>query len=142
MQILLFNVGLKECGMENFDDRYKRKNPFSVPESYFDQLGKRIEQRIETEKKPQKVRLVTLLKPYVGLAAIFLLALFVVQVVLPHVVDKDRMLVSEKREGMAEKETRSETFEFDSGFDPTDEEILEYLSTEVNDYDLLYADLY
>lgn len=128
--------------MENFDDRYKRKNPFSVPEKYFDQLGKRIEQRIEAEKKPQKVRLVTLLKPYFGLAAIFLLALFVVQVVLPHVVDKDRMLVSEKREGMVEKEIQSETFEFDSGFDPTDEEILEYLSTEINDYDLLYADLY
>ena len=48
--------------MENFDDRYKRKNPFSVPERYFEQLDKRIEQRIEVEKRPQKVRLVTLLK--------------------------------------------------------------------------------
>lgn len=57
--------------MENFDDRYKRKNPFSVPERYFEQLDKRIEQRIEVEKRPQKVRLVTLLKPYVGLVAIF-----------------------------------------------------------------------
>ena len=59
--------------MENFDDRYKRKNPFSVPERYFEQLDKRIERRIEVEKHPQKVRLVTLLKPYVGLVAIFLL---------------------------------------------------------------------
>lgn len=128
--------------MENFDDRYKRKNPFSVPEKYFDQLGKRIERRIEMEKKPQKVRLATLLKPYVGLVAIFLLALFVVQVVLPHVVDKDRMLAHGNQELLAEKETAAETFEFGTGFDPTDEEILEYLSTEINDYELLYADLY
>ncbi len=128
--------------MENFDDRYKRKNPFSVPERYFEQLDKRIEQRIEVEKRPQKVRLVTLLKPYVGLVAIFLLALFVVQVVLPHAVDKDRMLARDGQEVTALQENKAETFEFDAGFNPTDEEILEYLSTEVSDYELLYADLY
>ncbi len=91
--------------MENFDDRYKRKNPFSVPERYFEQLDKRIEQRIEVEKRPQKVRLVTLLKPYVGLVAIFLLALFVVQVVLPHAVDKDRMLARDGQEVTALQES-------------------------------------
>ena len=128
--------------MENFDDRYKRKNPFSVPERYFEQLDKRIERRIEVEKRPQKVPLVTLLKPYVGLVAIFLLALFVVQVVLPHVVDKDRMLARDGKEVTARQENKVETFEFDAGFNPTDEEILEYLSTEVSDYELLYADLY
>ncbi|MCM1031233.1 MAG: hypothetical protein NC410_07345 [Oscillibacter sp.] len=128
--------------MENFDDRYKRKNPFSVPEGYFDRLDNRIEQRIEAEKHPQKVRLITLLKPYMGLVAIFLLALFIVQVVLPRVVDKERMLVRDGREMMADQETKAETFEFDTGFNPTKEEILEYLSTEVDDYELLYADLY
>lgn len=128
--------------MENFDDRYKRKNPFSVPEGYFDQLGKRIEQRIGTEKKPQRGRWVVLLKPYIGLVAIFLLALFVVEVVLPHVVDKDRMLARDAQEVIAVKETKAETFEFDTGFNPTDEEILEYLSTEVNGYEMLFADLY
>ena len=128
--------------MENFDDRYKRKNPFSVPERYFEQLDKRIERRSEVEKRPQKVPLVTLLKPYVGLVAIFLLALFVVQVVLPHVVDKDRMLARDGKEVTALQENKVETFEFDAGFNPTDEEILEYLSTEVSDYELLYADLY
>lgn len=126
--------------MENFNGRYKRKNPFSVPEDYFDQLDKRIEQRIESERFPQKVRLITLLKPYIGLVAIFLLALFVVQVILPHVVDKDRMLVHDALE--AAQENKNETFEFDAGFNPTDEEILEYLSTEISDYELLYADLY
>lgn len=128
--------------MENFDDRYRKKNPFSVPEGYFDQLDKRIGKRIEMEKHPQKVRWITLLKPYIGLVAIFLLALFIVQVVLPHVVDKDRMLVKEGQSVTIVKESQTETFEFDVGFNPTNEEILEYLSTELNDYELLYADLY
>lgn len=128
--------------MENFDDRYRKKNPFSVPEGYFDQLDKRIGKRIEMEKHPQKVRWITLLKPYIGLVAIFLLALFIVQVILPHVVDKDRMLVKEGQSVTIVKESQTETFEFDVGFNPTNEEILEYLSTEVSDYELLYADLY
>lgn len=128
--------------MENFDDRYRKKNPFSVPEGYFDQLDKRIGKRIEMEKHPQKVRWITLLKPYIGLVAIFLLALFIVQVILPHVVDKDRMLVKEGQSVTIVKESQTETFEFDIGFNPTNEEILEYLSTEVSDYELLYADLY
>ena len=33
--------------MENFDDKYKKKNPFTVPEGYFDELTGRITGRIE-----------------------------------------------------------------------------------------------
>lgn len=128
--------------MENFEGRYEKKNPFSVPEGYFDRLDKRIEKRIEAENRPQKVRLVTLLKPYVGLAAVFLLALFVVQVVLPYAVDEERMLAKEGQDVVAVKANKAESFEFDTGFNPTNEEILEYLSTEVDNYELLYADLY
>lgn len=127
--------------MENFDDRYKKKNPFSVPENYFERLSERIEERIEAENKPQKVRFLMLIKPYVGLAAIFVLALLIVQVVLPHVVDESRMLVKEGQKITAIKETDAEVFEFDESFNPTKEEILEYLSAEVSDYDLLYAGL-
>lgn len=128
--------------MENFDNRYKRKNPFSVPEDYFDRLTGRIEKRIETEKQPHKVHYITLVKPYLGLVAIFLLALFVVQVILPHVVDKNKMLLKKGQSVSLVQEPETDIFEFDAGFNPTNEEILEYLSTEVNDYELLYADLY
>lgn len=128
--------------MENFDNRYKRKNPFSVPEDYFDRLTGRIEKRIETEKQPHKVHYITLVKPYFGLVAIFLLALFVVQVILPHVVDKNKMLLKKGQSVSLVQEPETDIFEFDAGFNPTNEEILEYLSTEVNDYELLYADLY
>ena len=33
--------------MENFDDKYKKKNPFTVPEGYFDELTGRKTERSE-----------------------------------------------------------------------------------------------
>ena len=40
--------------MENFDDKYKKKNPFTVPEGYFDELTGRITGRIEKQKEDEK----------------------------------------------------------------------------------------
>ena len=40
--------------MENFDDKYKKKNPFTVPEGYFDELTGRITGRIEKQKEVKK----------------------------------------------------------------------------------------
>lgn len=78
--------------MDNFDDKYKKKNPFSVPEEYFGHLTDQVLERIREEEKPQKVSFVNLLKPYMGLAAIFLLAFLIVQFVVPHFIDSNKML--------------------------------------------------
>ena len=128
--------------MENFDDKYKKKNPFSVPDGYFDHLTDQVIERVKEEKKPRRTNFVHILKPYIGLAAIFLLALFVVQIVLPRFIDNSRMLKKESTEVVQEANDRKEDIELDSSFNPTSEEILEYLSTEVNSYDLIYAELY
>lgn len=128
--------------MENFDDKYKKKNPFSVPDGYFDHLTDNVIERIKEDKKPRRPGIVYMLKPYIGLAAIFLLALFVVQIVLPRFIDNSRMLKKESAEVVQEANDRKEDVELDSSFNPTSEEILEYLSTEVNSYDLIYAELY
>lgn len=128
--------------MENFDDKYKKKNPFSVPDGYFDHLTDNVIERIKEDKKPRRTGVVYMLKPYIGLAAIFLLALFVVQIVLPRFIDNSRMLKKESAEVVQEANDRKEDVELDSSFNPTSEEILEYLSTEVNSYDLIYAELY
>lgn len=129
--------------MENFDSKYKMKNPFSVPENYFDELTGRIEKRVIVSKQRAKVSVVNLVKPYIGLVAIFLLALLVVQGILPHVIDSSKMLVKEGEQTMATTmEYDEERLEFNVGFNPTGEEIWEYLSTEVDDYELLYADLF
>lgn len=129
--------------MENFDGKYERKNPFSVPDHYFDRLTDEVMERVKEEKKAPKIGWVTLLKPYLGLAAVFLLALFVVQVILPHFIDDSRMLKKEGKETIISEEvSKAEVPELDSTFNPSSEEILEYLSTEVSDYDLIYAELY
>lgn len=130
--------------MEEFNDKYKKKNPFSVPEGYFDTLNDKITERIKAEGKPQKIRLIQMLKPYLGLAAVFLIALFVVQVIFPHIVDKKRMLVRTGETGIVATVVKedAEEMEFAPYFEPTNDEIIEYLEMEVSDYELLFADLY
>ena len=49
--------------MENFDDKYKKKNPFTVPEGYFDELTGRITGRIEKQKEVKKSSSLRGLKP-------------------------------------------------------------------------------
>lgn len=129
--------------MDNFDDKYRKKNPFSVPEGYFEHLTNQVLEKIKEEEKPQKVSFVQLLKPYMGLAAIFLLALVIVQFVVPHFIDNNKMLKKVNTEMVTGvEENTSDNLVLDGSFNPTSEEILEYLSTEVSDYDLIYAELY
>lgn len=130
--------------MENIDDKYKKKSPFTVPEGYFDKLTDRIAERVQEEKKPQKVRFIQIVKPYMGLAAIFMLAFLVVQVVFPHFIDPNKMLL---KEGETVEQTQQAVATdneiiFDSYFNPTNEEIIEYLTTEIDSYDLIYAGIY
>lgn len=130
--------------MENFDNKYKKKSPFTVPEGYFDKLTDRIVEHVNQEKKPRKIRFIQIVKPYMGLAAIFLLALLVVQVIFPHVVDKNRMLLKDGEQIEQVQQTATTDHEeiFDSHFNPTNEEIIEYLTTEVDSYELIYAGIY
>lgn len=130
--------------MENIDDKYKKKSPFTVPEGYFDKLTDRIADRVQEEKKPQKVRFIQIVKPYMGLAAIFMLAFLVVQVVFPHFIDPNKMIL---KEGETVEQTQQAVATdneiiFDSYFNPTNEEIIEYLTTEIDSYDLIYAGIY
>lgn len=130
--------------MENFDDKYKKKSPFTVPEGYFDKLTDRVVERVNQEKKPQKIRFIQIVKPYMGLAAIFLLALLVVQVIFPNFIDQNKMLLKEGEtiEQTQQTATIDNEVIFDSHFNPTNEEIIEYLTTEVDSYDLIYAGIY
>lgn len=130
--------------MENIDDKYKKKSPFTVPEGYFDKLTDRITERVQEEKKPQKVRFIQIVKPYMGLAAIFMLAFLVVQVVFPHFIDPNKMILKEGETVEQTQQAAATDNEviFDSYFNPTNEEIIEYLTTEVDSYDLIYAGIY
>lgn len=130
--------------MDNFDDKYKKKNPFTVPERYFEGLTDRITVNVEKKQKlpkKQKPGLIRLVKPYMGLAALFLLALLVIQVLFPLVVDKSQFIRSDRGMALQSQEMVNEDI-FDSQFNPTTEEIIEYLTLEVDSYDFLYAGNY
>lgn len=118
--------------MDDLNDKYKKKNPFAVPEGYFDALESQIMDRVEQEKHPEKMNFVRIVKPYLGMAAIFLFAIFVVQWVLPHFVDENKMLLKEGDNIVKTDENSLREIELDEDFNPTQEEIIEYLAQEVD----------
>lgn len=118
--------------MDDLNDKYKKKNPFAVPEGYFDALESQIMDRVEQEKHPEKMNFVRIVKPYLGMAAIFLFAIFVVQWVLPHFVDENKMLLKEGDNIVKNDENSLREIELDEDFNPTQEEIIEYLAQEVD----------
>lgn len=128
--------------MENFDDKYKKKNPFTVPDHYFDGLTERVMKRVGEEEKAKKKGFVRFFRPYMGWAAIFVIALIVAQV-LHSVVDYQPLLKADKMTGQVAYVPESmEEDIFDSHFNPTSEEIIEYLASEVDNYELMIAGIY
>lgn len=129
--------------MDNFNDKYKKKNPFTVPEGYFEGLNEQIMSRLEKQGKPQKPGIVQIFKPYMGLVAVFVVALLVVQALMPLVVEKDLKLMPKNAgEEMAQVTDTLEEDIFDCHFNPTSEEIIEYLASEMDNYELMYAGIY
>ena len=122
-----------------FEYYYKKKNPFTVPEGYFDELTGRITGRIEKQKEVKKSSSLRGLKPYMGLVAIFFLALMVVQILFPGAKNTD--LPDIEGENAIVQEMEAEDI-FDSQFNPTNEEIIEYLASEVDNYEMILAGIY
>lgn len=131
--------------MDNSENKYEKKNPFSVPDGYFDHLEEQVMSRISGQEQPRKTPLFHMVKPYIGLAALFVIALVVVQVVLPLVVDPNKMLKRAENGVVMVKETivtEPEAEDLNDSFNPTSDEIIEYLVSEVDDYELLLAEVY
>lgn len=124
--------------MEDFDDKYRKKNPFTVPEGYFDRLPGRVMERVNVSERAKKKHPVRRFRPYMGWAAVFVGVLFMAQVVYMMAAG-DRL-----RSAGNGAEYRTELGEdiFDSHFNPTDDEIIEYLVTEVEDYEWMFAGIY
>lgn len=126
--------------MDNLDEKYKSKNPFTVPDRYFDTLGDRVMDRIKDEDgQTRKTSLFQTLKPYLGLAGLFAFAMIVMHVLLPNLVDENRMLLENKERANMTARTEDESI-FDADFNPSREEIIEYLSQEADPIEFLYAE--
>lgn len=124
--------------MENFDDKYKKKNPFTVPEGYFDRLPEQVMKRVNVSEQARRKHPVRHFRPYMGWAAVFIGALFMAQVVYI-MVSGNRLWSSGN--GAEYRTERGEDI-FDSHFNPTDDEIIEYLVTEVDDCEWMFAGIY
>lgn len=126
--------------MDNLDEKYKSKNPFTVPDRYFDTLGDRVMDRIKDEDgKTRKTSLFQTLKPYLGLAGLFAFAMIVVQLLVPNLVDENRMLLKNGEQANMTAQAEDENI-FDADFNPSREEIIEYLSQETDPIEFLYAE--
>ena len=106
---------------------------------YMRELTGRITGRIEKQKEVKKSSSLRGLKPYMGLVAIFFLALMVVQILFPGAKNTD--LPDIEGENAIVQEMEAEDI-FDSQFNPTNEEIIEYLATEVDNYEMILAGIY
>ena len=126
--------------MDNLDEKYKSKNPFSVPDRYFDTLGDRVMDRIKDEEgKTRETSSFQTLKPYLGLAGLFAFAMIVVQLLVPNLVDENRMLLKNGEQANMTAQAEDENI-FDTDFNPSREEIIEYLSQETDPIEFLYAE--
>ena len=125
--------------MDNLDETYRSKNPFSVPDGYFDSLEERVMERVKENGKPKRAGALQMLKPYLGLAGLFVFAMLFVQFLLPRLVDDNEML-AKKTEQKAPAAQEEDEYIFDTDFDPSREEIIEYLSQESDVADFLYAE--
>jgi len=135
------------------------EHPFGVPENYFDDFSARLHTRLETEKQdlmPQRGRVIRLLKPAIGLAAsfivIFLLVYLPIRFFLPRYQAENNLpamngITEEEAQYISLMEEIDENAFFslleDSGTvsaptedDLNDEDLLNYLSANISDYEI------
>lgn len=111
--------------------------PFTVPEGYWDTLTNRVMQRVAGTRTPRH-RIPAPLRPYIGIAALFLAVLGVMRLLIPADTSKSDALLSSGTDPWNEPLAEEEVF--DSSFNPTPEEIIEYLSDVADPYELLIAE--
>lgn len=126
--------------MDNFDDKYKKKNPFSVPEGYFDGLTDRVMKRLEEPKQAPRMILRRSVRLGLSLAAIVTLVLLVLPAVVPRLAERGQLSWRSSENNAQMQEMDGDIF--DGQFNPTSDEIIEYLAMEVDGVEWLYAGVY
>lgn len=148
--------------MKKFDDILnenngpKADNPFKVPEGYFETFEDRLEAQLQAtnEQKSTKKTIIRILKPVLGLAASFLLIMLLIKYPLQKItpVISSNEYTEENDSGWFEDVfISSTTFMDDStllqNIDSSEiktpaesDELISYLSTELNDYEV-FAEL-
>ncbi|MDQ1769718.1 hypothetical protein GQR60_07985 [Labilibaculum sp. A4] len=123
----------------------KNDQPFKVPEDYFENLSDRVQEKIITEKNPNK-RLIQVLKPYFWMAASVVGILFIAKIVLINSVPSDYKIQQFSQTENTAVDTQSTSLDelnwfSDETSEPTSDEIIEYLSDFDIDSESLLANL-
>lgn len=136
--------------------KYGKEVPFRVPENYFDDFSARLQTRLETEKtaNPEtENRIIKFLKPALGLAASFALIFMLVYWPVKWITPEKTAGTQDMENGLSDLEFRSilegidmNTFYalFEEEPAPNNEisndEMLQYLSASISDYDIFLND--
>ncbi len=138
--------------------KIKKENPFRVPDNYFDDFSARLQVRLEAEKRilPKKEnKIIRLLKPAFGLAAslalIFMLVYWPLKMFMPSHESQNTEIVQSSTlsqsqltdneyktivESMDENSFYSLLDEPAIAVDISDEDLVNYLSSNVSDYEI------
>lgn len=130
--------------------KLKKENPYGTPKNYFDDFSARMHSRIELEKQPvqeNKPRIIQLLKPVFGLAASFALIFMLVYVPLKTFISTDITKVAETTEytdteflnvlgDLDESSFFALLEEAETTDEFTDNELVEYVSSNFTDYEI------
>lgn len=129
--------------MTELKDKFKERTPFGVPDGYFDNLADRIVENVEQEEKKEKVRVLPVVKSFMWMAASFLFIFTIGRVIVPYFADPTEKLSGNivAENGVVDTVKEESLFDFTDDFEPSVDEIIEYLSEEGIDGELLVAEL-
>lgn len=132
--------------------KLKKEVPFSTPKNYFDDFSARMQSRLETETQTptkQKTRVITFLKPLIGLAASFALIFMLVHIPLKSFISSEINQVGTNSETIT---ANPEMLDIMQNLDEssffallnetentdafTDEELILYVSANFTDYEI------
>lgn len=126
-----------------------QKNPFKVPENYFDTLNDKIQERIEAEEQPQKRDVIQILKPYLWMAASVAGFVLILKMVLNVTVDPQYKIEQISQidsqqiniQNQIPESLQEDEYLWGSSIDATSDEILDYLSEQNLDAETLIANM-
>jgi len=131
--------------------KIKKEQPFGVPDHYFDDFSARLQMKLEAEKRiipNQQNRIIQFLKPALGLAASFALIFMLVYWPLKSFTPTEVVNNINTENGIPDSEYRSMVEGIDENSfytlldepaqtaEISDDDLLNYLSANVSDYDI------
>lgn len=119
------------------EDKYKEKNPFRMPEGYFEGLTDKVMDKIEEDDIPTKSKIVPMFKTFMWMAASFVIIFGIGRIVIPLAMDPSQRIQGAPSQSLVVENEQLQYDELDD-LDLSDDDIIDYLSEQtVDDFDLI-----